>query len=297
MNKQIRRLGARPARLLHRALRDAQLDPGRSQADDYNNHPLNTAQVRQDFNRERGTIISADGAVLASLGRQPRHGVGAQARSAVSRGRSVRPGHRLLLVQLRRRPASSAVQRRAVRPDRRPAGEGLRRPFVDRENVGNVTLTVRKDLQQVAARRARRPQRARSWRSTAKTGELLVVLELSRRTTRTCSRRSTRRRVDRNWALLNLADGAPLRPHSTRSASSRARRSRSSPGRPACRPARSRPTNPSIPVERSYTPPDDQADQQLRRRGVRRRAVRDPARVVQLGVRADGRRDDRRRHE
>ena len=34
-------------------------------ADEYNENPFNTATVRRDFNRARGTISSADGALLA----------------------------------------------------------------------------------------------------------------------------------------------------------------------------------------------------------------------------------------
>jgi penicillin-binding protein A len=64
MNRQIRRLGMGLAACylaLFVTLNWVQV----LQADEYAEHPLNTAKVRRDFNRPRGTITTADGAVLA----------------------------------------------------------------------------------------------------------------------------------------------------------------------------------------------------------------------------------------
>ena len=55
----------RPARLLRRAVRDAQLDPGLPQGQPRRPTRSTPLQVKQDFNKPRGTITSADGALLA----------------------------------------------------------------------------------------------------------------------------------------------------------------------------------------------------------------------------------------
>ena len=83
MNKQIRRLGLGLVACyvaLFAMLNWIQV----IKADDYNNHPLNTAKVRQEFNRERGTITSADGALLAISVDNPDTDVGSRSASAAT---------------------------------------------------------------------------------------------------------------------------------------------------------------------------------------------------------------------
>ena len=71
VNRSIRRLGIGIIVLLPGAVREAQPDPGR--ADRTTSTPTRStrAQVRRDFNRPRGSIITADGVVLARASPTP----------------------------------------------------------------------------------------------------------------------------------------------------------------------------------------------------------------------------------
>ena len=210
VNKQIRRLGLGLVACyvaLFAMLNWVQV----IKADDYNNHPLNTAKVRQEFNRERGTITSADGALLAISVDNPDTGVGSQAHPQLSRGDLFGQVTGFFSFWY----GSTGVERSYTDE---LSGQTLEQQvrgfadlFVDRKNVGNVTVSVRKDLQQVS-RDALGPQEGSVVAIDVKTGELLsfwsypsydpnLLAGLDKAT------------VDRNWALLNLADGAPLRPH------------------------------------------------------------------------------------
>ncbi len=120
-----------------------------------NAKPGNNRAVERDFNRPRGTIETTDGVVAGRVGRRRTTG---SSSSASTRGRAVRPRHRLLLlpVRLRRRRAeyNDELAGRTIDFDLESFGD----LFVDRERVGNVVLTVRNDVQQVASDAARRPE-------------------------------------------------------------------------------------------------------------------------------------------
>ena len=79
--------------------------------------------------------------------------------------------------------------------------------------------------------------------------------------------------VDRNWALLNLADGAPLRPHQYQDRYFPGSTFKVVTGSTGLQTGKVTPEQPVYPVERSYTPPrHDTSHQQLRGELVRRRA-------------------------
>ena len=143
-------------------------------------------------------------------------------------GRPVRPAHRLLLVRLRLHRPRAAV-RRPSSPARPSASRSAASPTCSTRGpqVGNLTLTVRKDLQQVAKQalgeraglgRGHRPPHRRA----------AGVLELPLATTRTWCRRSTEAASNSPGALYNADAGqAPAGPPVPGDATSPARRSRS----------------------------------------------------------------------
>ncbi len=89
------------------------------------NNALNDLRVKQQFNKDRGTITSADGAVLAqSVEVEGLERLHPPAR--LSAGQPLRPGHRLLLVQLRLERSRAHLRPRALGPDRRPADQRVR---------------------------------------------------------------------------------------------------------------------------------------------------------------------------
>ncbi len=253
MNKQIRRLGLGLVACyvaLFAMLNWVQV----IKADDYNNHPLNTAQVRQEFNRERGTITSADGALLAISVDNP------DTSSELKRVRQYPEGDLFGQVTgfFSFWYGSTGVERTYAD---QLSGQTLEQQvrgfadlFVDRKNVGNVTVSVRKDLQQVS-RDALGPQDGSVVAIDVKTGELLsfwsypsydpnLLAGLDKAT------------VDRNWALLNLADGAPLRPHQYQDRYFPGSTFKVVTGSTGLESGKVTPEQPVYPVERSYTPPD-----------------------------------------
>ena len=142
--------------------------------DELDNNANNTIGVKQDFNQPRGTITTADGALLAQSVEQPdRQRVHLPAH--VSRGRPVRPDHRLLLVPPRRQRAGEDLQRRAGRPDDQPAGRAASPTCSstrDRRSATSPSRCARTCSRWPATRSA--TARARSSRSTRKTGEILA---------------------------------------------------------------------------------------------------------------------------
>jgi peptidoglycan glycosyltransferase len=146
MNTQIRRLGI--ALLVCFTVLFAQLNRLTVfEAGDLNDDPGNTREIVRDFSRPRGTITSADGVVLArSVPSNDRfelqreypegdlfaHAVGYFSfnlgATGVEKERNGDLSGQTLDLQL----------------------ESLSDLFVDKDHVGNVTLTLRKDLQQIA---------------------------------------------------------------------------------------------------------------------------------------------------
>src|SRR5262249_46119643 len=114
-----------------------------------NENPLNSRKIVRDFDRPRGQIISADGAVLAkSVPSAPGHPFAFQ---------RVYPegdlfGHVTGYLNLNF-GATGVEQQYNDRLSGQTVSQEyqtLRDLFVDRDHTGDVTLTVRKDLQQSA---------------------------------------------------------------------------------------------------------------------------------------------------
>lgn len=209
MNKQIRRLGI--ALLVCYLALFAQLN--RIQvidADKLNKDPYNSRRAQREFNRPRGQILSADGAVLA--------------RSEETEG--------------------TFFRRKRVYPERELFGQltgylsfnyglaGLERQYDDdlsgssfavnfnsfqdilvsnRENVGNVTITVRKDLQQ-AAKDALGEQEGSVVLLDPRTGELLAFWSYPSFDPNLVSS-TDREEMEAAWSIYNLAQGKPLLAH------------------------------------------------------------------------------------
>jgi peptidoglycan glycosyltransferase len=174
-------------------------------------NPLNTAQVRRDFNRPRGSISTVDGALLAQSVANP------DASSEFDRMR-VYPegdlfGHITGFFSFRfgstgvERQYSSELSGSTFNQQVR----GFSDLFVASENVGNLTLTVRKDVQQVA--RDSLGNRAGSVVALdPRTGEILafwsdpsydpnLISSLDKSVSETA------------WKTLNAAPGQPMRAH------------------------------------------------------------------------------------
>ena len=158
------------------------------------------------------------------------------------------PASSRLLVATGRR---AAVHRRAVRTDARATGAKVRgpvrRPQERGQRHGSFARTCNRSPASNSVPQGLRGRRRPEDRRDPVVLELPVVRP---------------ERVRRAWptststvkGLLKPSD-EPLLPRCTRDRSSRVRRSRSSPGRPACRPARSTPTSRCIPSNVIYTPP------------------------------------------
>ena len=147
MNRQIRRLGI--ALIACFTVLFVQLNYIQVvRQEELNDDPRNTRKIVEEFSRPRGTIITADGVVLA---RSTESNDAVQVPAGVPGGRAVRARHRLLQLHLRGHRPRGDLQRRALRPHPRdrPAQRCPTSSSTD-EDVGNVTLTIRKDVQQVA---------------------------------------------------------------------------------------------------------------------------------------------------
>lgn len=210
MNKQIRRLGIGLAACyfaLFVMLNWVQV----IQADEYAEHPMNTAQVRRDFNRPRGAITSIDGAVLARSVPNPDPGSSfrlireypeADLFAQVTGFFSFRYGATGIERQYSEQLSGQTLNQQL---------RGFADLFVEKENVGNVTVSVNKGLQELA-RDELGGQQGSVVAVDVKTGELLAFWSFPSFDPNLLSG-TDGDQVEQNWALLNLADGSPLRPH------------------------------------------------------------------------------------
>ena len=177
-------------------------------------NPLNTAQVRRDFNRPRGSISTADGVLLAQSIRNP------DTESEFERVRVYPEGD--LFGQV---TGFFSFRYGATGLERQYAAElsgstfeqqvrGFADLFVPRENVGNLTLTLRKDVQQVArdelgdregsvvALDPRSGAVLAFWSSPSFDPNLITALDFM-----------SGDEAQAEWQRLNDAEGRPLRPH------------------------------------------------------------------------------------
>ena len=173
--------------------------------------PLNTAQVRRDFNRPRGAITSADGVLLAEstpnpdpesiFGRvrtYPEGELFAQATGFFS----LRYGATGLEKEYGDLLAGTTFEQQV---------RGFSDLLVDRENVGNLSISLRKDVQEVA--RDQLGDREGSVVAVdPRTGELLAFWSWPSYDPNLISTVDLEA-AERAWTLYNLDPTQPLRAH------------------------------------------------------------------------------------
>jgi len=181
------------------------------QAPELQANPLNTAEIRQDFNRSRGAITTADGALLAQSIPNP------DTTSEFERLRVYPEG--VLFGQV---TGYFSFQYGASGIERQYTNEltgqtltqqvkGIGDLLVNAETVGNVTVSVRKDLQQIA--QAELGDREGSVVATdPRTGEVLAFWSFPSFDPNRLSGTDLEATTEA-WTLLNLAPGAPLQAH------------------------------------------------------------------------------------
>jgi peptidoglycan glycosyltransferase len=174
-------------------------------------NPLNTAQVRRDYNRPRGTITTADGVLLAQSIANP------DRNSEFARMRVYPEG--ALFGQVTGYYSftfgSNAVERQyndvlaGTTFDQQVSG--FSDLLVARDNVGDVGLTVRKDVQQVA--RDSLGDRAGSVVALdPRSGDILAFWSSPSYDPNEISTLDSKA-ANANWSRLNAAPGNPLRSH------------------------------------------------------------------------------------
>ena len=214
MNRQIRKVGVVLILCYVAAVREAQPGPGvrgrRAQRP-----PREHPGRQREFNRPRGDIVSADGALLAESvdveGRRstwpaayPEGDLFAHITGYLSFLYGATGLERTYNAEL----AGDTTEQQL---------RGLTDLFVDRPNVGDLQLTLRKDLQQTA----RDPLGDREGSVVAldpRTGQLLAfwslpVLRPQPAGQHRPGRRRRRRRATDAWDLLDAAPGKPLLAH------------------------------------------------------------------------------------
>ncbi len=223
------------------------------QADTYNDNPLNTARIRRDFNRPRGSIISADGAVLATSIDNP------DTESQFERIRTYPEAD--LFAQVTgyfsfwygstgvEREYNAELSGQTFEQQLRGFGD----LFVEQENVGDVTVSVRKDLQEVA-RDALGDRQGSVVALDVKTGELLSFWSYPSFDPNLLTALDFDQ-VEQAWALLNLAPDQPLRAHQFQERYFPGSTFKVVTGSTGVQTGKVTPEQPDYPVERSWTPP------------------------------------------
>ncbi len=210
MNKQIRRLGAGILACylaLFLMLNWVQV----LQADEYNDNPLNTASIRRDFNRPRGSITTADGTVVALTERNPDRS------SQFERVRYYPEGD--LFGQVTgyfsywygKSGLEQSYNSQLAGQDFEQQVRGLSDLFDDEANVGNLQLSLRADLQQIA--RDELGEREGSVVALdVRSGDVLAFWSYPSFDPNRLSA-TDHGPVTQAWEELNAAPGNPLRPH------------------------------------------------------------------------------------
>ena len=177
VNKQIRRLGVVPHRLLRRAVRAAQPAAGVRRPTSSTTTRATPARSCATSASPAGTIITADGVVLAQLGRRPTTGSSCQ--REYPEGDAVRPRHRLLHLHARPAGVEKQLQRRAGRAhaSTRPA-ERSATCSSTRSASATSRSSLRNDVQQVGQRRSSASGEGSVVALDPRTGEILAMWSL-----------------------------------------------------------------------------------------------------------------------
>ena len=174
-------------------------------------NPLNTAQVRRDFNRPRGSIVTADGTVIAQSIPNPDTNSEFDRMRVYPTGElfgqttgyfSFRYGSNGLEKQYNDELSGSTFDQQV---------KGFGDLFVARENVGNLTISLRKDVQETA--RTQLGDREGSVIALdPRNGAILGAWSWPTYDPNTVS--SLDKAVsETSWKALNAAPGVPMRPH------------------------------------------------------------------------------------
>lgn len=252
MNRQIRRLGIGLSVCyvaLFAMLNWIQV----YKAPKYNNDPRNTAEIRKDFNRPRGAIISADGNLLAQSIDNP------DSTSEFERVRIYPEGE--LFAQLTgfmsfkygatglEKTYTSQLSGQTLNQQLR----GISSLFVDEESVGNVGISIRADVQE-AARQALGAREGSVVAIDPRTGELLAFWSYPSFDPNQLSGTDFTQ-VDAAWDSLNAAPGQPMRPHQYQDRYFPGSTFKVVTAATGVDQGVVTQDQPSYPVERSYTPP------------------------------------------
>lgn len=179
--------------------------------DELDGNALNTAQVRRDFNRPRGSITSADGVVLAQSVPNP------DTSSEFERLRTYPEG--LLFAQstgfFSFRYGATGLEREyndlLSGSTFNQQVRGFSDLLVARENVGNVEISLRKDVQQVA-RDALGDKEGSVVAVNPQTGELLAFWSFPSYDPNAVSTTDSAA-AEHAWTLYNLDSTQPMRAH------------------------------------------------------------------------------------
>jgi penicillin-binding protein A len=223
------------------------------QADEYNENSLNTAQIRADFNRPRGTITTADGVLLAQSIDNPDPDSEFERIRVYPEGDLYGQVTGFFSFKFGATGIEKSYTDELSGQTLEQQIRGLSDLFVQSPTVGNVALSIRDDLQRVA--RDQLGEREGSvvaldprsgavlafWSYPSYDPNLLSTIDLEA--------------SDQAWGLLNLAPGQPLRPHMYQDRYFPGSTFKVVTGGTGVATGRVTPEEPSYPVERSYTPP------------------------------------------
>ena len=257
------------------------------QADKLNNNPNNTREILRDFSQPRGTVTTADGVVVARVGR--RRTTASSCSASIPRARSSR-----------RSPATTA-SRWAARAWRRPTttswpvapstcrSRTSATSSSTRTAVGDLSLTVRADLQRIAAEQLG-DREGSVVALDPRTGAILAMVSFPTYDPNILANHDTQAAAD----AATLLDASPDKPRL-----SRAYQDRFFPGSTfkvvtataGLTSGAVTVDDPTYPVSDQYRPGHHPPAAELRRLVLRRHAVRGAPRLVQHRVRADGRGD------
>ncbi len=175
------------------------------------NNPMNTAQVRRDFNRPRGSILTADGAVIAQSIANPDTTSEFKRMRVYPEGElfgqttgyfSFRYGSSGLEKQYNDELSGSTFDQQV---------KSFGDLFVARENVGNVSISLRKDIQETAKQQLG-DREGSVVALDPRTGAILGFWSWPSYDPNTVS--SLNKAVsETSWKALNSASGTPMRAH------------------------------------------------------------------------------------